>query len=73
MIVESLVFNAPMKYNKEELARAHYSQLLEKYKITVPRYQSSLTFYFTDKNRMEDIMNRAKSQIDTKKSQLPTQ
>ena len=73
LIVESLVFNAPPQYNKDTLTRALYAQLLEKYNITIPRYQSSLTYYFSDKKRMEDIMNRAKSQIDAKKSQLPTQ
>lgn len=73
LIIESLVFNAPMEYNKEKLTRAQYSQLFEKYNVSVPRYQSSLKYYFSDKEKMEDIMKRAKDLIEEKKSQLPTQ
>ena len=73
LIVESIVFNAPPDCNKEELSRAHYSQFFEKYNVTVPRYNSSLTYYFADKKRMEDIMARAKALIDQKKESLPTQ
>ena len=73
MIVESLVFNAPPQYNKEELARAHYSQLFEKYNVSVPRYNASLIYYFADKKRTEDIMERVKRLIEQKKKSLPTQ
>ena len=73
LIVEALVFNAPPEYDKGELTRAYYSQLFDKYHITIPRYRSSLAYYFADKERMEDILNRAKVLIDKKKESLPKQ
>ena len=73
LIVEALVFNAPPEYDKGELTRAYYSQLFDKYHITIPRYRSSLAYYFADKERMEDILNRAKDLIDKKKESLPRQ
>lgn len=73
LVVESLVFNAPPEYNKEELSWAQYSQLFEKYHIEIPRYCSSLEYYFADKERMEDILNRAKALIDEKKEALSNQ
>lgn len=73
LILESLVFNAPPEFDKESLAQAQYSQFFDKYNVTVPRYRSSLTYYFTDKKRMEDMMTRAKALIEAKKSQLPKQ
>ena len=73
LIVEATIFEAPPQYNKRELSQALYSQLFEKHKVSVPRYRSSLTFYFSDKKRMEDIMTRAKAVIDQKKENLPTQ
>ena len=73
LVVESFVFNAPPQYNKEALSRSCYSQLFEKYNVTVPRYRSSLTYYLSDKERMEDILNRAKALIEAEKAKLPTQ
>lgn len=73
LIVESLVFNAPPQYDKDALTKALYSQLFEKYNVSVPRYRSSMSYYFADKERMERIMSRAKEQIDQKKAALPTQ
>ena len=73
LIIESTIFNAPPYYDKDGLTRALYSQLFEKYGITVPRYQASLTDYFADKKRMEDILSRAKERIDAQSAALPNQ
>ena len=73
MILESFVFNAPPQYNKDALSQAHYSQLFEKYNVTIPRYRSSLSYYLSDKERMVNIMNRVKSQIEAKEAALPKQ
>ena len=73
LVIESTVFSAPPDYDKDGLTRAFYSQLFEKYNVSVPRYTSSLTYYFADKERMENIMSRAKTLIDQRKEALPTQ
>ena len=73
LVMESTVFNAPPTYDKDGLTRALYSQFFEKYKVTVPRYRSSLSYYFADKERMEDILNRAKGRIDAQNAALPNQ
>ena len=73
LIIESTIFNAPPQYDKDALARALYPQLFEKYNVTIPRYRSSLTYYFADKDRMDEIMMRAKEQIDAQCAALPTQ
>lgn len=73
LLIESTIFNAPSNYDKDELTRAYYSQLFEKYNVTVPRYRSSLTYYFTDKERMNNILTKAKEQIDAQSATLPNQ
>ena len=73
LVIESTVFNAPPIYDKDGLTRALYSQLFEKYSVTVPRYRSSLTYYFVDKERMNNILTRAKERIDAQTAALPNQ
>jgi hypothetical protein len=73
LILESTVFNAPPIYDKDGLTRALYSQLFEKYNVSVPRYRSSLSYYLSDKERMNDILTQAKVLIDKKKDSLPIQ
>ena len=73
LVIESTIFNAPLNYSKETLTQALYSQLFEKYNVSVPRYRASLTYYFADKERMDDILTRAKAQIDERNAALPNQ
>ena len=73
LVIESMVFNAPPEYNKDVLTRALYSQLFEKYNVTIPRYRSSLTYYFTDQKKMNDILTQAKARIDAHSAALPNQ
>ena len=73
LVIESTVFNAPPNYDKDGLTRALYSQMFEKYNIDVPRYRASLSYYFADKERMNDILTEAKVQIDARCASLPTQ
>ena len=73
LVIESTVFNAPPTYDKDGLTRALYSQLFEKYHVSIPRYRSSLTYYFSDKKRMEKILTQAKEKIDAQSATLPNQ
>lgn len=73
LVIESTIFNAPPTYDKDGLTRALYSQLFEKYNVTVPRYKSSLSYYFADKERMDDILKRAQAKIDAQNAALPNQ
>lgn len=73
LVVEATIFNAPPTSDKDVLTRALYSQLFEKYHVTVPRYRSSLTYYLSDKERMDDIMTKAKARIDAQNAALPNQ
>ena len=73
LVIESTIFNAPPDYDKNGLTRALYSQLFDKYNVTVPRYRSSLTYYFADKERMNDILSRAKERIDAQSAALLNQ
>ena len=73
LIIESTIFNAPPVYDKDGLSRALYPQLFEKYNVTAPRYRSSITYYFTDKEQMNDILTQAKEKIDAQCAALPNQ
>lgn len=73
MVIESTIFNAPPTYDKDGLTQAFYSQFFEKYNVSVPRYKSSLTYYFADKERMNDILTRAKERVDAQNAALPNQ
>ena len=73
LVIESTIFNAPPTYDKDGLARALYSQFFEKHNVTVPRYRASITYYFADKERMDDIMMQAKARIDAESAALPNQ
>ena len=73
LVIESTVFNAPPIYDKDGLTVALYSQLFEKYNVTIPRYRSSLSYYFADKDRMDAILTQAKERIDAQTADLPNQ
>ena len=73
LVIESTIFNAPPEYDKDALSHEFYSQLFEKYGVSVPRYQSSISYYFSDKEKMDDIMSRARVMIDQQRAALPTQ
>lgn len=67
LLVESVVFNASPELDKTKLARSLYSQLFEKYGISIPRYRTSLSYYFSDKERMVNMIDRAKVGLEAKR------
>ena len=71
LVIESTIFNAPLNYDKNGLTRALYSQLFEKYNVSVPRYRSSLSYYFAEKERMEAIFTRAMAKMEEQSAKLP--
>ena len=73
LVIESTIFNAPPEYDRNALAREFYSQFFDQYGISVPRYQSSISYYFSDKDRMSGIMSRAKARIDERRAAIPAQ
>jgi len=69
LIIESTIYFAPPEYDKNAASKDLYSQLFKKYGVSVERYERSLSYYFSNQERMEKMMDEVHQLVEEKRRQ----
>lgn len=70
-IVESALFFAPRKYDKQTLTHHAYQELFEKHQITREQYTSSMEYYLSDEETARKLLEETEQRVNELASQLP--
>lgn len=69
-IIESTVHTSPDTVNRAALAKIHYRDLFNRYKITREQFESSLNYYISEENSAEALLAEASALIIKKRKEL---